>query len=204
MRTFVMSPFILWQRYGCDTEQARGRLPVFVPVIVCISASGMDAQAWALMAARHWLGTLPRHHQGIKMEAFWGLLYLFSYHRCNTNFRPFTVIVWCISMRDLQVCSWTWNRTVLRLVKLQIWYFKDKKCFFGHFYLFIFYVAVKYDGFITFFLFKYQPKSILSFLEYLNSPLEYITFLISLDRWLFSVIKIIDRNEWTAYFNTAS
>lgn len=35
-----------------DTMQACGRLPVFVLAVVCISDSGMKAQAWVPMAAR--------------------------------------------------------------------------------------------------------------------------------------------------------
>lgn len=80
--------FLRWWSLCSDGEQAWGRLPVFALAVVCISASGMEAQAGPRRLPGHWLGTLPRHHQGIKMEAFWGLLHLFFYHMCNTNFWP--------------------------------------------------------------------------------------------------------------------
>lgn len=46
---------------------------------VCISATGMEAQVWVLVLPGVLAGLLPRHHQGIQMEAFGHLLYLFFY-----------------------------------------------------------------------------------------------------------------------------
>ena len=42
--------FCLW--HGSDTEQAWCRLSVFALAVVCIGASGTEAQAWVPMAAR--------------------------------------------------------------------------------------------------------------------------------------------------------
>lgn len=61
---------------------------MFALAVVCISAFGLEVQARARWLPGRWLGALPRHHQGIKMEASWGLLYLFFFHIRDTNFCP--------------------------------------------------------------------------------------------------------------------
>lgn len=51
-----MIPFFFWKLTVCvvvtESRHGEGRLPVFALAVLCISASGMAAQACAPMAAR--------------------------------------------------------------------------------------------------------------------------------------------------------